>query len=128
VGSNIGCIVIDAIDVDRVSAFWASVLGWAASADDDGDVLIADPDGPGPTLLVQAVPEAKAHKNRIHIDLNPIALDQAEELQRLIDLGAVKVDIGQGKQSWIVLADPEGNEFCLLAERVDATSAPLGPQ
>jgi Glyoxalase-like domain len=56
--------------------------------------------------------------------VGPVGVDQDEELERLLDLGAVKVDIGQGEQSWIVLADPEGNEFCLLAGRVDATERP----
>ena len=58
-------------------------------------------------------------KNRVHIDVNPTGCDQDEELQRLLELGATRVDVGQGEQSWVVLADPEGNEFCLLASRRD---------
>jgi hypothetical protein len=88
--------------------------------DADGDLVLADPTGwAGFEMLVMRVPEPKAVKNRIHTDLNPSGAGQAEELVRLLGLGAVNVDIGQGHQRWIVLADPEGNEFCLLADRVD---------
>ena len=66
------------------------------------------------------VPEPKAVKNRLHIDLNPSGCDQAAELERLLALGARPTDVGQGDESWVVLADPEGNEFCLLARRIDA--------
>jgi len=57
--------------------------------------------------------------NRVHIDVNPHGCDQAEELERLLSIGAVRVDIGQGETPWVVLADPEGNEFCLLGRRTD---------
>ncbi len=121
-GSKISTIVIDAVDVDRVAAFWASVLGWEPGRDPDGDVVVADPgQDSGVTLLVVQVPETKMLKNRVHIDLHPTGVDQAEELERLVGLGAVEVDIGQGDRSWIVLADPEGNEFCLLRRRLDAS-------
>ncbi len=60
------------------------------------------------------VPGTKAIKNRLHIDVNPVGCDQAQEVARLIGLGARRVDVGQGEQSWVVLADPEGNEFCVL--------------
>jgi hypothetical protein len=65
------------------------------------------------------VPEPKSVKNRIHIDLNPTGCEQPEELERLLALGAKRIDIGQGEQTWVVLADPEGNEFCLLRTRLD---------
>ena len=65
------------------------------------------------------MPEPKTIKNRLHIDVNPAGCDQAEELQRLQALGARQVDVGQRDAPWIVLADPEGNEFCLLRRRVD---------
>jgi predicted enzyme related to lactoylglutathione lyase len=121
VAASISAIVIDALDRDRIAAFWASVLGWESRPDDDGDLVIADPAGRVPfSLLVLAVPEEKRVKNRLHIDLTPTGADQAEELARLVGLGAVTVDIGQGDRSWIVLADPEGNEFCLLAARSGA--------
>jgi len=73
-------------------------------------------------LLVIEVPEQKTVKNRVHLDVNPVGADQEEELQRLLALGARPVDIGQGETTWVVLADPEGNEFCLLRRRLDAPS------
>jgi hypothetical protein len=65
------------------------------------------------------VPEKKTVKNRLHIDVNPSGCEQAQELRRLLDLGAREIDVGQTDVPWVVLADPEGNEFCLLARRVD---------
>jgi predicted enzyme related to lactoylglutathione lyase len=122
--SSISAIVIDAVDVDRVAAFWAAVLSWEHGRDADGDVFVFDPgNDDAVTLLVLSVPETKTLKNRIHIDLCPTGVDQAEELERLLGLGVVEVDIGQGEQSWVVLADPEGNEFCLLRRRFDAVGA-----
>jgi hypothetical protein len=67
-----------------------------------------------PTLVFIKVPESKAVKNRLHIDVSPIDRGQDEEVERLLALGARRVDIGQGEQSWVVLADPEDNEFCVL--------------
>jgi hypothetical protein len=76
-----------------------------------------------PTIDVCAVPEAKSIKNRLHLDLRADGCSAAEELQRLLDLGAHRVDIGQGPDvSWVVLADPEGNEFCLLARTAQEVS------
>jgi hypothetical protein len=66
-------------------------------------------------LLFLEVPEAKAGKNRLHLDLSPD--DQAAEVERIRDLGAMPVSVGQsGDEDWVVLADPEGNEFCVLAD------------
>ena len=84
---------------------------------DDEGVEIAGPPGSGPSLVFVPVPEAKTIKNRLHIDVNPVGCDQAQEVERLIGLGARRVDIGQGEQTWVVLADPEGNEFCVLRSR-----------
>ncbi len=67
-----------------------------------------------PTVIFIRVPEPKTVKNRLHIDVSPIDRGQDEEVERLLALGARRVDIGQGEQSWVVLADPEGNEFCVL--------------
>ena len=67
-----------------------------------------------PTLVFVAVPEGKAVKNRLHLDLRPVGCSHAEEVERLIGLGARRADIGQGDVPWVVLADPEGNEFCVL--------------
>jgi Glyoxalase-like domain len=74
----------------------------------------------GPGLVFLTVPETKALKNRLHIDLAPASDDDQEaEVRRLESLGARRVDIGQGDVSWVVLADPEGNEFCVLTPRDD---------
>jgi len=112
-------LVIDAQDPASLASFWMSVLRWALVGTDEDGVEIGDPSGLSPTFMFAHVPEAKASKNRLHVDLNPVGCDQDEELARLLALGAHTVDIGQGEQSWIVLADPEGNEFCLLRTRHD---------
>jgi len=78
-----------------------------------------EPTAPPPILVFVPVPEPKVGKNRLHLDVNPSGCDQAEELERLVALGARQVDVGQGEVPWVVLADPEGNEFCLLGRRVD---------
>lgn len=112
-------LIVDAVDPERLAAFWAQVLGWERTGQYEGAVELAGPPGSGPSLVLLPVPEPKAGKNRLHLDLNPVACDQAAELERLVRLGARHVDIGQGEQTWFVLADPEGNEFCLLRDRVD---------
>ncbi len=106
-------VCIDARDIQALAAWWASVLGWPAEDTDDGDVVLRSPAGAGPDWLFLAVPDDKVVKNRIHFDFTPD--DQRAEVDRLIGLGARHVDIGQGEQTWVVLADPEGNEFCVLA-------------
>jgi hypothetical protein len=109
----------DAIDPDALAAFWSQVLGWPRTDRYEGAVELADPTGANPSLTFVPVPEPKRAKNRLHIDLNPVGHDQTVELERLLHLGARPVDVGQGSQTWYVLADPEGNEFCLLRDRVD---------
>jgi predicted enzyme related to lactoylglutathione lyase len=106
-------ICIDAHDIDALAAWWSSVLGWLAEPTDDGDVILRAPAGAGPDWLFLAVPDDKVVKNRIHFDFTPE--DQQAEVDRVLALGARHVDIGQGEQTWVVLADPEGNEFCILA-------------
>ncbi|HEV2760664.1 MAG TPA: VOC family protein [Acidimicrobiales bacterium] len=112
-------VVVDAGNPERLAAFWAEVLGWERTEAYDGVVEIAGADGGRPKLIFVPVEEVKAGKNRLHLDVNPTGCDQDEELARLLSLGAVEVDVGQGQQTWFVLADPEGNEFCLLRMRVD---------
>jgi hypothetical protein len=112
-------LVLDANDPMSLSSFWMAVLGWDRRVTDDNEVEIGDPSGKLPPLLFEPVPEVKERKNRLHIDVSPVGCDQSAELNRLLELGARTVDIGQGEQSWIVLADPEGNEFCLLHGRQD---------
>jgi predicted enzyme related to lactoylglutathione lyase len=106
-------ICIDAHDIDALASWWSSVLGWPAEPTDDGDAILRAPAGAGPDWLFLAVPDDKVVKNRIHFDLTPD--DQQAEVDRVLGLGARHVDIGQGEQTWVVLADPEGNEFCILA-------------
>ena len=118
-GSRFTELVIDAANPERLAEFWTAVLGGQPTGRYPGAVEIAGPAG-GPSLTFVPVPDEKKGKNRLHIDVNPVGCDQAEEVERLIGLGARRVDIGQGSdKSWVVLADPEGNEFCVLRARVD---------
>ncbi|MER7200742.1 glyoxalase [Streptomyces sp. CB01635] len=119
-------LAIDCADPDTLARFWCSVLGYEVHDREDGLVTIGSPEvpegkdrlGPVPPALTFArVPEGKAVKNRLHIDVNPTDREQDEEVRRLLDLGARHVDVGQGDVSWVPLADPEGNEFCVLAGR-----------
>jgi hypothetical protein len=122
VASVLTSIVVDCADPERVSAFWAEALGWTAWRDQDGDLGLSasgDPSRGDLRLLFLRVPERKAVKNRVHLDVNPTGCEQAAEVERLLRLGATRVDIGQGQVSWVVLADPEGNEFCVLRRRRD---------
>jgi predicted enzyme related to lactoylglutathione lyase len=112
-------LIVDAADPRRLADFWCAVLGWQVTEDDEEGVEIAAADGSLPTIVFVPVPEAKTVKNRVHIDVNPSGCDQAEEVERVLGLGARRVDVGQGEQPWVVLADPEGNEFCILRKRVD---------
>jgi|SRR5438094_520426 len=118
-GSTFTELVIDAHDPARLADFWTTVLGWDRIAEEDREIEIGAPGGQKPTLLFVPVDDPRTVKNRVHIDVSPMGCDQATELERLLGLGARRVDIGQGEQTWIVLADPEGNEFCLLRSQVD---------
>jgi catechol 2,3-dioxygenase-like lactoylglutathione lyase family enzyme len=116
-------LVIDCRDPQNLAAFWCEVLGFSVlGTDDDGGVEIGPPEGFGglqPTLVFSPSTEPKTGKLRLHIDVNATDRDQDAELQRLLAAGARPVDIGQsGQESWHVLADPEGNEFCLLRARL----------
>jgi hypothetical protein len=112
-------LIVDCADPQRLGAFWSAVLGWQPTGRYAPAVELAGPPGSGPTLLFIPVPEPKTVKNRLHIDVNPSGCEQEQEVERLIGLGARRIDIGQGERSWVVLADPEGNEFCVLRTRVD---------
>jgi catechol-2,3-dioxygenase len=119
VSSRIATIAIDAVQPRLVADFWCSVLGWQVLEEDDGVVSIAPSDRSWPTIDVAPVPEDKTVKNRLHLDLRADGLPTADELARLLDLGARRVDVGQTPDAaWVVLADPEGNEFCLLSRTV----------
>ncbi|MEV6637550.1 VOC family protein [Actinoplanes sp. NPDC051470] len=118
--SRIAVVAIDAVDVGRVVEFWVAALGWrVVEEDDDGVVSIGPGAGGGPSIDVCPVPERKAGKNRLHLDLRADGSTQREEVDRLVALGATPADVGQpADASWVVLADPEGNEFCVLSRSV----------
>ena len=117
-------LTIDCSDPHRLAAFWSEVLGYRVTDEEDELVAIGDPEGVSVALVFAKVPEPKTVKNRVHIDLNPRDRDQSEEVERILSLGATHADVGQGKQRWVVLADPEGNEFCVLRSRLDAKTLP----
>ncbi len=125
--NRITTVVVDCTDPEQLAGFWCAVLGWERLEDAEGEeawVEIGPPGqpekGPVPTLLFQAVPDPTPGKRRLHLDLNATDRDQEAELARLLELGATPADVGQtGQESWHVLADPEGNQFCLLRSRVD---------
>jgi Glyoxalase-like domain len=120
---RIQCVVVDSHDCERLARFWSQVLGWRITYQSDAEWAIEPPEGDpavdvAPDILFVKVPDEKVVKNRLHFDLRPT--DQAAQVERLIGLGARRVDIGQGDDvTWVVLADPEGNEFCVLAPRRD---------
>jgi hypothetical protein len=109
---------VDAHDPAAQGRWWAEALGWRLTYEEDDEVVLEPPagspeDGVAADILFLRVPEEKAVKNRLHLDLRPD--DQAAEVARFEALGARRVDVGQGPDvSWVVLADPEGNEFCIL--------------
>jgi catechol 2,3-dioxygenase-like lactoylglutathione lyase family enzyme len=114
---RIQCLCIDSTDPAKTAQFWEAALGWRRTFDEVDQVCIeplegSPEDGVAPDILFLKVPEGKEVKNRLHLDLRP--KDQAAEVARLEALGARRVDIGQGETSWVVLADPDGNEFCVL--------------
>ncbi|WP_298456848.1 VOC family protein [uncultured Cellulomonas sp.] len=107
-------LAVDALDPLAQATWWQGVVGGTLDAADDDEVAVQLGSGL-PELLFLRVPEAKSVKNRLHLDVRPPdGSDQAHELARLLAHGARRVDIGQGDVPWVVLADPEGNEFCLL--------------
>ena len=119
-------LVIDAVQPARLATFWAAALDWEIAIDEPDEAAVEPrgyryPDPVALPLVFVPVPEAKTGKNRVHLDLaTESAEQQAAEVDRLLGLGAVHADIGQGVRGqvpWVVLADPEGNEFCVLDPR-----------
>ena len=127
---RIQCVCVDCTDPRRLADFWQAVLDWRQTFADDDEVALEPPagsheDGVAADLLFLRVPDPKSVKNRLHLDLRPT--DQAAEVDRLIALGATRVDVGQSPGvSWVVLADPEGNEFCVLAPLTPEQLASIG--
>ncbi|MEU9213635.1 VOC family protein [Streptomyces sp. NPDC048415] len=116
-------LVLDCHDPEVLARFWCEVLDFTVLDRDEGDIEIGPREGfggPQPTIILSQTDEPKNGKLRLHIDVNATDRDQAAELERLLAAGADLVDIGQtGEESWHALADPEGNEFCLLKARLD---------
>ena len=111
------CLCVDSAHPSKSADFWQAALGWRRTHDTDNEVVLEPPagspeDGVAPDLLFLKVPGLKMVKNRLHLDLRPA--DQAAEVARLEALGARRVDIGQGDVSWVVMTDPDGNEFDVL--------------
>jgi catechol 2,3-dioxygenase-like lactoylglutathione lyase family enzyme len=139
-GSRLTEIVVDCHDPVAQAAFWAAALGYHVVRSEGGQVEIGPwerepPDlaervrrAPGvPTPVFVTVPEVKSVKNRLHLDLRPIDGSHEAEVERLLGLGARRADVGQGQVPWAVLADPEGNEFCVLGPLpAHSASAPAG--
>jgi len=122
-------LTIDCADPRTLARWWREVLDWTYlwdSEDDEQEVGIGPADGSSTGWLFLKVSDVKTVKNRLHADLRPPnGSDQATELERLLALGATRVDIGQQDVPWHVLADPEGNEFCLLRSTPDQVAAIL---
>ena len=114
-GSRWYAVVVDATDPARLARWWAEVLDLRILEEDANDVIIGAGEDVHPILYFSKNGDAKHGKNRLHIDLSPD--DRDAEVERLVNMGARHVDIGQGERSWVVLADPEGNEFCVLRSR-----------
>ena len=113
---GLAAIVLDAEDPERLAAFWTEAAGWPVANRGEYGVSLHRPDGRPPDLDIVRVPEPKTVKGRAHFDVHPPADgDRDAEVERLTALGATPADVGQGPDaSWVVLADPEGNEFCVL--------------
>jgi predicted enzyme related to lactoylglutathione lyase len=122
---RIQCITIDCENPQKLAEFWSAALDWKITEADEIGVVIELLDGSPevgriPDILFLKNPDSKSVKNRLHFDLRP--LNQAEEVARLESLGATRIEIGQADEpeaTWIVMADPEGNEFCVLRARND---------
>lgn len=128
---------IDCRDAHALSEWWKPVLGYTEDPEDPNlpdhdECLIVDPAGDGPAVLFLQVPEPKTVKNRIHFDLRPREGARDDELARLLEHGATVVGDFRGKYGpgtgWVVLADPEGNEFCILRSRAEVAAAAEAPE
>jgi predicted enzyme related to lactoylglutathione lyase len=108
-------VVVDARDPAALGQWWADALGWVIVNDSPEEFEIRPSADQLPGLIFVPVPEAKQSKNRLHLDFRPD--DQQAEVERFLRAGARHTDIGQGTPTWVVLADPEGNEFCVLSTR-----------
>jgi hypothetical protein len=112
VSSFILNVTVDCADPERVARFWAAVTGWPASREWHDDYAVGLGDG-SPRLYFVPVPEPKTAKNRLHMDVVPRDRSQDEEIARLTEIGASVVSDGRPDVGWVIMADPEGNEFCI---------------
>lgn len=122
--SRISELVLNCADPELLARFWCGVLGYVELDREDGAIEIGPPDagfgGLQPTIILSPSSDPRTGKLPLHIDVNPTDRDQDAELERLLALGARPAHIGQtGNESWHVLLDPEGNEFCLLRRRLE---------
>ena len=109
-------IDVNARDPQRLARWWADALSWKIFFEDENEVVITTDDERFPGITFVPVPEEKSGVNRLHLDLVPD--DQDAEVERLLAKGATRADVGQPDDvTWVVLADPEGNEFCVLRAR-----------
>jgi predicted enzyme related to lactoylglutathione lyase len=117
-GLTIAAVVVDCIDHERLAPFWSAATGWPIITADDDYTILRDPAGKGTRLELVATGEPKTVKNRVHVDVAPFAGDdQSADVERLIAAGGQPADVGQQDVTWVVLADPEGNEMCVLSPR-----------
>jgi predicted enzyme related to lactoylglutathione lyase len=108
-------IVIDAHDLPRLARFWTQALGWKVLSEREREIVIGTDENAPVGICFMPVTDQKIVKNRVHLDITTEAQDRDQEIDRLLGLGAQRADVGQtGKESWTVLADPEGNEFCVI--------------
>lgn len=113
-------IVVDAHDLPTLARFWAQALRWQVLSEREREIVIGPHKSAPVGVCFMPSPDQKTVKNRLHLDLTTAAEDREAEIDRLLALGARRVDIGQtGDESWTVLADPEGNELCVVRPKVD---------
>ena len=114
----VAAVVVDCSDPGAEARFWSRAAGWVPQQENAEFASLRSPGGVGPFLEFLRTPDAKTVKNRVHLDVRPYpGEDHLAEAGQLRELGAVPADIGQGDVQWVVLADPEGNEFCVLTPR-----------
>ncbi|GIH75120.1 VOC family protein [Planobispora longispora] len=113
----IAAVVVDCADPRAMARFWDEAMDWTLHEVDDDHATLRSAEGVGPYLEFRRTPDTKTMRSRVHFDLLPYPIDDKEtEVARLRTLGATDVDLGQGDVPWTVLADPEGNEFCVLGK------------
>jgi len=115
-------IVIDTHDLPGLAGLWMQALGWKILSEREREIVIGPGENASVGMCFMPVTDPKTVKNRVHLDLASSAADRDQEIDRLVALGARRVDIGQtGAESWTVLADPEGNEFCVVRPKQTLT-------